>query len=394
MKDLKIFASRFSPVYMFAIILLVLSCGFFRWSHYMAQEKIRSAAQSILRNESTAGNSYALSKSILDLEQMDVIRCSEVIFGVVEKKVFYSTLRQNQCYGFWPLRIASELSFEAKSVSGQTYGITLQMPIPWHSWILETMIYLAIAIGAANLKRHLAKQEEIALMRAKALEIEKQDKQKLVDMTKQIRHDVQAPLSATKQILKMVKDIDPALREILERSMDRTQELFNQLNASTNSAKVTKCSVNKITGGIAGEKTMSWSGTGVELIYNSTLVDGQDTVMANEMDFGRLVSNILNNGAEACADRPIKRIELTVGLAAGGGKVEILIADSGKGMPQSVIDKLGQKGFTQGKEGHATAGSGLGVYHAISTVRGWDGEFVISSKENVGTTMRIVLPKA
>ena len=46
----------------------------------------------------------------------------------------------------------------------------------------------------------------------------------------------------------------------------------------------------------------------------------------------------------------------------------------------------------KGKEGHAKAGSELGVYHAMTTVRGWGGEFLISSKEQVGTTMRISLP--
>jgi len=41
----------------------------------------------------------------------------------------------------------------------------------------------------------------------------------------------------------------------------------------------------------------------------------------------------------------------------------VFVQDNGKGIPASVLSKLGQMGFTHGKEG-TESGSGLGVYHA------------------------------
>jgi signal transduction histidine kinase len=72
--------------------------------------------------------------------------------------------------------------------------------------------------------------------------------------------------------------------------------------------------------------------------------------------------------------------------------VEIKIADSGKGIPKLLIDKLGGKGISFGKESHKTAGSGLGLYHAVTTVKSWGGDLSITSLEGHGTTITIKIP--
>jgi two-component system sensor histidine kinase SenX3 len=72
--------------------------------------------------------------------------------------------------------------------------------------------------------------------------------------------------------------------------------------------------------------------------------------------------------------------------------VEVKVMDSGKGIPQHLIDKLGSKGISFGKEGHQTAGSGLGLYHAMTTVKSWGGDLSIASLEGQGTTITIKIP--
>jgi hypothetical protein len=41
-----------------------------------------------------------------------------------------------------------------------------------------------------------------------------------------------------------------------------------------------------------------------------------------------------------------------------------------------------------------TGGTGLGLYHARTTVEGWGGTFKIGSEPGKGTTVRIELPRA
>ena len=69
--------------------------------------------------------------------------------------------------------------------------------------------------------------------------------------------------------------------------------------------------------------------------------------------------------------------------------VMIKVQDNGKGIPPEILSKLAQRGNTFGKEG----GSGLGLYHAKTTVENLGGEFKIESEMNHGTTVTLLLPK-
>ncbi|NOT79398.1 MAG: sensor histidine kinase [Bacteriovoracaceae bacterium] len=377
------------PTYFVAALLIMLNFSFFRWSNKQFEHKTEDSIQSLLRNESLIANSYALSKSILDLEKLEIIKCSELIedfsSDTSKSRVFYSTLNQNYCYQFKPFKLISEFSFNAQAINGLNYKIVLQLNIPWQSIILELLIDILLILGAFVLSRYMQKQEELALARAKASEIEKQ---MLLDQTKQIRHDVASPIAAMTSVLDMLTDIDPALKNIFMLSIKRTQELFDQLNSTTNSAKKTPCFVNKILQEIVNEKRISFKDSIV--LDFSISAESNTTVLANEMEFKRLLSNLLNNASEACAGRPVKKVEVLVSLT--NGMVEIKIADSGKGIPQHLIDKLGGKGISFGKEGHQTAGSGLGLYHAMTAVKSWDGDLTIASLEGQGTTITIKIP--
>lgn len=377
------------PVYFLAALLIMLNFSFFRWSNKQFEHKTQDSIQSLLRNESLIANSYALSKSILDLEKLEIIKCSELredfSNNISKSRVFYSTLNQNYCYQFKPFKLISEFSFNAQAINGLNYKIILQLNIPWQSIILELLLDILLILGASVLSRYTQKQEELSFARAKASEIEKQ---MLLDQTKQIHHDVASPIAAMTSVFDMLTDIDPALKNIFMLSIKRTQELFDQLNSTTSDAKKSPCLVNKISQEIVNEKIISFKDN-VVLTF-STTVESNAAVLANEMEFKRLLSNLLNNASEACADRTIKKVEVMITQV--DRIIEIKVIDSGKGIPKPLIDKLGSKGISFGKEGHQTAGSGLGLYHAMTTVKSWGGDLTIASVEGQGTTVTIKIP--
>jgi uncharacterized pyridoxamine 5'-phosphate oxidase family protein len=64
----------------------------------------------------------------------------------------------------------------------------------------------------------------------------------------------------------------------------------------------------------------------------------------------------------------------------------IELTDNGKGLSQSQIEKVFERGYST-KE----MGQGLGLYHARKEISKWGGEIEFSSIENKGTTIRIKL---
>ena len=65
------------------------------------------------------------------------------------------------------------------------------------------------------------------------------------------------------------------------------------------------------------------------------------------------------------------------------------ISDNGKGIPVHILEKIGIKGFSYGKENISTAGSGIGLHYAIETLKYWGGDLKISSIQNQGTQISL-----
>lgn len=100
----------------------------------------------------------------------------------------------------------------------------------------------------------------------------------------------------------------------------------------------------------------------------------------------RVVSNLVNNSAEAINDQPGM---VTVALSCDGGRLRIRVEDDGPGIPSAILAKLGARGETHGKED----GAGLGLFHARRTVEAWGGSLELASEPGKGTTATLVLPR-
>jgi hypothetical protein len=104
-----------------------------------------------------------------------------------------------------------------------------------------------------------------------------------------------------------------------------------------------------------------------------------------------VLSNLINNCIEAF-DNKIHHVNVIVNKNKQA--IQIIIHDDGKGIPKEILKQIGQYGFSYGKESLASAGSGLGVYHAIKTIESFGGSFTIDSELNKGTTVILTLPHA
>ncbi len=101
---------------------------------------------------------------------------------------------------------------------------------------------------------------------------------------------------------------------------------------------------------------------------------------------GRIFSNLLSNAVDAMNGSG----RVVVNLVARDSRAVLEVIDEGKGIPPDVLPKLAQRGATFGKED----GTGLGLYHARTTVESWGGRLEIESELGKGTTVRLILPRA
>jgi signal transduction histidine kinase len=132
--------------------------------------------------------------------------------------------------------------------------------------------------------------------------------------------------------------------------------------------------------------------------FNATMKTDFDESIGNinvvPQDMGRVILNLINNAFYA-VDEKKKQLAngyeptVTVSTKRNNGKVEIKVADNGKGIPQKVLDKIFQPFFTTKPTGQ---GTGLGLSLSYDIVKAHGGEIKVISRENEGTIFNIQFP--
>jgi signal transduction histidine kinase len=225
-------------------------------------------------------------------------------------------------------------------------------------------------------------------------------KKQLGEVAQQTAHDIRSPLAALTMTLDVVSDELPEnIRLMMRNSVNRIRDIANNLVDSANPALQVEVSaqfksasegrsiylLSSLIETLISEKRMQLrSKIGVEI----EAVLGTDSygifAKVNLAEFKRVLSNLINNAAEALKGSG----NITVSLLREENKAVILVADKGTGIPPEILKKLGQRGETYDK----TDGSGLGLYHARTTLESWGGSLQIHSTLSLGTTIRLEIP--
>lgn len=107
--------------------------------------------------------------------------------------------------------------------------------------------------------------------------------------------------------------------------------------------------------------------------------------MVNPPLFEWVIENLCKNAIDAMSGSGAIHIKI---LRGSGGRVFIDMADTGRGIPKSIINQLFNPGFTTKKRGW---GLGLTLAKRIIEIYHRGKIFIKSSEEGVGTTFRIAL---
>ena len=112
-------------------------------------------------------------------------------------------------------------------------------------------------------------------------------------------------------------------------------------------------------------------------------------VLANKSELQQVFMNILVNSAQAMEEQGTIRI--VTRPAAAGDAVEVLISDTGHGIPPEDIGRIFDPFFSTKPSGQ---GTGLGLSIAYGIVTSHKGTIVVDSEVGKGTTFTIRMPAA
>ncbi|SFG38765.1 sensor histidine kinase [Neptunomonas qingdaonensis] len=132
-------------------------------------------------------------------------------------------------------------------------------------------------------------------------------------------------------------------------------------------------------------------------ILNSQIIDARvsirldlqpiSSVMCNSGEINQVLLSLIVNATQAMEESPTKK--LTISSRGNAEQVEIILSDTGCGIPQDKIDDIFSPFFTT-KDVDKGTGMGLSIAHSI--IGGHGGEIDVTSKQGQGTTFTIKLP--
>ncbi len=230
----------------------------------------------------------------------------------------------------------------------------------------------------------------------------------IYSIAQQVSHDIRSPLSALSLMTNQLSQIPEDKRIIIRSAVNRINDISNQLlqrskdihkhNFNTLEEKATETSpfntaaihlLSPLIDGIVSEKRIQYREKQLVEI-EADLSDAYGLfAMIDATELKRTISNLINNSIESFTNDIGK---VSVAVKGWSDKVIITIQDNGKGIPDAILKRIGQRGFSYGKNG-SQSGSGLGIYHAKKTIEDVGGSFDIQSKIDEGTTITLSFNK-
>ncbi len=230
----------------------------------------------------------------------------------------------------------------------------------------------------------------IGAMRAKELE----GVESIGRMAAQVAHDIRSPVAALDMLvseLELPEDNRLILRSAVARIKDIASDLVSKGSPSVYGAPsgdepTLQMAVALVEDIVSEKRLQHRARTGIEIEIIPAVKLYGIFINVDPGELKRVISNLINNAVEAIETSG----KILTAVEKKRGSVQICICDTGKGIPEDLLPKLAERGTTFGKAG----GSGLGLYHAKTTIESWGGKLEISSKVGDGTEVVVTLPEA
>lgn len=221
----------------------------------------------------------------------------------------------------------------------------------------------------------------------------------LNQLAAKVSHDIRSPLGALRMMTNEFQGLPIEVRTLVDQSIGRIQSIADEmLQGSRAPHQVRNLSPQKenafvpyVLERLISEK--AWElrnrvSIQLKLVLDFTAYEAFSEI--NFVELQRIISNLVNNSVEALSNDSEELIIIRVTSNEQWTIIEV--NDRGRGIPSHVLHRIGERGFSYGKNS-AESGSGLGLFLARESIQAWGGSLEIDSTENKGTSVRILLPK-
>ncbi|MBS0358271.1 MAG: GHKL domain-containing protein, partial [Proteobacteria bacterium] len=220
---------------------------------------------------------------------------------------------------------------------------------------------------------------------------------KFVHIANQVAHDIRSPLSSLLMIVKNCIEVPEEYRIAMREAAISIGDIANNLLAQyrepddgslkQEEIKAQDVLVSSALLELLTEKKYQYQNFSVQFDYDFPSNSYFAFIKVQLNAFRRIISNIINNAVDAFDGKSGKVI---LRLECSNEFLKIIVEDNGKGMPKEVAEKILKNiAVTSGKkEGH-----GIGLMQVQETLRNYQGEMSIDSKEHEGTKIILIFPR-
>lgn len=201
-----------------------------------------------------------------------------------------------------------------------------------------------------------------------------------------VAHEIRNPLTAVQwnlQVLKEKHKEDAGLYDVILSELQRMDATMGQILslAKANETDFQLTNVVELTTTMVNLMSVQANQSNVSLQVDATPVA---LVECDENQLKQVLINLLANAIDAMQNGGTVHVQLT---ADGETGVRFTIKDSGVGIPEDILGRIGRPFFTTKPEG-----TGLGLMISQSIIQTHGGHMNITSTPNQGTTVEFVLP--
>ena len=236
------------------------------------------------------------------------------------------------------------------------------------------------------------KKDQVALVNE--LAIKNQSKIVLGEIAARVGHDIIGSVRNAEILSKRAQWPNKKQKELFSESLIKIKSIVDEISQHTREQTNMNIKTTQVYESfdlvgelkrIANQKQIQFEGQ-FNISFESHIFQKSLNVAIECLELERSVSNLINNAVEASS----LGSAILVKLKSDSDFINIEIVDTGKGIPEDMISKVGTKNFTSGKEN----GTGIGVFYSRQFVEGLGGQLKISSTVQKGTTVSLSIPKS
>jgi len=214
-----------------------------------------------------------------------------------------------------------------------------------------------------------------------------------------VTHELKTPVTSISGLLQAVKDgvvTGDEAEEFIKMALVETAKMktmvgdllsFNSFAVDAVPVKIDQYEVNQLLGDIISQWEMTHETEQIKIEYKKLFEDR--IVSADLVRIQQIVTNLLTNAAQAMPNGGM----ISISLQNQKSFVEVLVQDTGSGIPQKDQPFIFERFFRGENKKYAVRGLGLGLPLSKMMAQSIGGDLILVNSHQEGTTFKILLKK-